>query len=63
MTTPVRRSTVKIELRLGSRPSGHIKEGDMIQDVKAIIWKLETLNKKHYIKHLIIMVHEGQKVQ
>ena len=44
---------MKNELLLGSRPSGRIR-GDMIQKVKAFIWKLETLNKKHYIKHLII---------
>ena len=56
MTTPVSRSTLKNKLCIGARPSGHVRESDVIKDVKAIIRKLKKLNKNNTSS---ILVHEG----
>lgn len=59
MTTPVSRSTLKNKLWIGARPSGHIRESDMIKDVEAIIRKLKKLNKNNTSS---ILVHNRDKL-
>ena len=56
MTTPVSISTLKNKLCIGARLSGHVRENDVIKDVKAIIRKLKKLNKNNTSS---ILVHEG----